>query len=258
MPNTLDEHNVSVRDALERAKKLTPDVTFNEKRFVEAEIEARKQHEAERVADEQNHHEMSKQHAIEREAKIAAGDYGTKEANPIVAAERAKRDEEMSRASLPSAQELTKKMEALKAQYRQECKYLEKLLYIMHNTHFADHNEWRPISGDLMGMLTQLDNMMSAWTIKPPLVPHEIVNHPDHYGGKDDPYEVIKIMAHKLDFEEFVGAMKFMICKHTLRAGRKYGHAAYIDFAKAKFYADYLVSYTRPKGMTNGTPQESN
>ena len=44
----------------------------------------------------------------------------------------------------------------------------------------------------------------------------EQVNHPAHYGGKDNPYEAIKVIdAHNLDF--CLGN----VLKYILRAGKK-------------------------------------
>ncbi len=69
----------------------------------------------------------------------------------------------------------------------------------------------------------------------------EEVNHPDHYGGKDNPYEVIKVMRAWLTPEEYVGALKFNIHKYLARARDKGGPK---DYAKAAWYSAELDRYT--------------
>jgi hypothetical protein len=71
----------------------------------------------------------------------------------------------------------------------------------------------------------------------------EAVNHPSHYGGKDNPYEAIKII-------EYSGA-NFLVgntLKYLLRAGKKYTvdknsevHALE-DLKKARWYLDREIS----------------
>ncbi|MXV39331.1 DUF3310 domain-containing protein [Flavobacteriaceae bacterium Ap0902] len=59
----------------------------------------------------------------------------------------------------------------------------------------------------------------------------EKVNHPSHYGGKDNPYEAIKVIeAHNLNF--CLGN----VIKYTLRAGKK--ENALEDLKKAKWYLE--------------------
>lgn len=70
----------------------------------------------------------------------------------------------------------------------------------------------------------------------------ETVNHPAHYGGTDNPYEVIKVLEAWLTPEEFVGALKFNIHKYLARARKKDGDEA---IAKAAWYANYLQDYRR-------------
>lgn len=74
---------------------------------------------------------------------------------------------------------------------------------------------------------------------------HEAINHPSHYGGADNPYEVIKVMEVWLSYEEFVGAMKFNIHKYLARASKK-GRAEE-DAGKAAWYAEYLADYQKRK-----------
>jgi hypothetical protein len=70
----------------------------------------------------------------------------------------------------------------------------------------------------------------------------EAVDHPSHYGGADDPYEVIKVLEHWLSREEFIGAMKFNIIKYQARAAKKNGDQ---DYQKSAWYADYLTDFLK-------------
>jgi len=57
----------------------------------------------------------------------------------------------------------------------------------------------------------------------------EAVNHPQHYGGENNPYEAIKvILAHDLNFN------RGNVIKYVLRAGKK--HNEIEDLKKAMFY----------------------
>jgi len=57
------------------------------------------------------------------------------------------------------------------------------------------------------------------------------VNHPEHYGGKDNPYEAIKVIeAHNLNFA------KGNAVKYILRAGKKGDPAQ--DIKKAIWYLE--------------------
>lgn len=59
----------------------------------------------------------------------------------------------------------------------------------------------------------------------------EKVNHPDHYGGKDNPYEAIKVIeAWELGFN--IGNT----VKYIARAGKK--DSIIQDLEKARFYLD--------------------
>ena len=61
----------------------------------------------------------------------------------------------------------------------------------------------------------------------------ESVNNPDHYGGKENIYEAIKIIeAHKLDFAEG-DALKYL-----LRYKKKNGIE---DLKKSQWYINYLI-----------------
>lgn len=60
------------------------------------------------------------------------------------------------------------------------------------------------------------------------------VDHPDHYGGGDNPYEAIKVIeAWDLGFH-LGNAVKYIA-----RAGKK--GPAVVDLRKARFYLDRLI-----------------
>lgn len=68
----------------------------------------------------------------------------------------------------------------------------------------------------------------------------EKVNHPDHYGGEDNPMEVIKIIEHyKLGFRTG------NVVKYVLREGKKNGLE---DLKKARWYLDREIS-KREEGL---------
>ena len=69
------------------------------------------------------------------------------------------------------------------------------------------------------------------------------INHPSHYGGEDNPYEVIKVLEAWLSYEEFIGALKFNIHKYLARAGRKNPEAYLEDLKKAQWYMKYMIDY---------------
>jgi hypothetical protein len=71
--------------------------------------------------------------------------------------------------------------------------------------------------------------------------PKEAVNHPDHYGGKDNPYEVIKVLEAWLSRDEMIGFLKGNSIKYHARASRKGKREE--DSAKAAWYDNYLVEY---------------
>jgi hypothetical protein len=75
----------------------------------------------------------------------------------------------------------------------------------------------------------------------------DFVNHPSHYGGADNVYEVIKVMEAWLTTEEFIGAMKFNIHKYNARAKLKGTELE--NYEKAGFYQTYLVDFCRRKGL---------
>lgn len=63
----------------------------------------------------------------------------------------------------------------------------------------------------------------------------DMVNHPDHYGGADSKYEVIKIIeAYNLGFH--IGN----VIKYLLRAGKKTS-SQLEDLKKARWYLDRYI-----------------
>lgn len=65
------------------------------------------------------------------------------------------------------------------------------------------------------------------------------VHHPKHYGGGDNPHEVIKCLrAHKMDRNAYL----WNACKYILRAGLKHADKTIEDLEKARFYLDYEIS----------------
>lgn len=86
----------------------------------------------------------------------------------------------------------------------------------------------------------------------------EQVSHPAHYGGEDNPFEVIKVLEAWLTPEEFRGALKFNIIKYTARATKKGGTK---DLEKARWYADYLVTFEKRRELHihyKGKPRDEN
>ena len=72
------------------------------------------------------------------------------------------------------------------------------------------------------------------------------VNHPPHYGGEENTYEVIKVLEHWLTPEEFRGGLKFNIFKYLARSRLKGDHQK--DHQKAEWYARYLIEWEARTG----------
>ena len=66
------------------------------------------------------------------------------------------------------------------------------------------------------------------------------VDHPPHYGGADDPYEVIKVLRAWLTPQEYAGFLKGNVIKYQARARSKGGQQ---DYAKALWYQRELVEF---------------
>ena len=66
----------------------------------------------------------------------------------------------------------------------------------------------------------------------------EMVNGPQHYGGIDNPYEVIKVCeAWGLDKDAYL----FNVAKYIARAGKKDPAKELEDLNKAKFYLERKI-----------------
>jgi hypothetical protein len=67
---------------------------------------------------------------------------------------------------------------------------------------------------------------------------NEMVNHPNHYGGENNPYEVIKVCeAWELDKDAYL----FNVVKYVARAGKKCPTKELEDLKKAAFYLDRKI-----------------
>jgi len=72
---------------------------------------------------------------------------------------------------------------------------------------------------------------------KSKIMDKEMVNHPSHYGGKDNPYEVIKVIENwNLDFH--LGNT----VKYISRAGKKDADKELQDLKKAMFYLERKIN----------------
>jgi len=66
----------------------------------------------------------------------------------------------------------------------------------------------------------------------------EMVNHPNHYGGENNPYEVIKVCE---DWGLDKDAYLFNVVKYVARAGKKDRAKELEDLKKAAFYLDRKI-----------------
>jgi hypothetical protein len=67
---------------------------------------------------------------------------------------------------------------------------------------------------------------------------NEMVNHPNHYGGENNPYEVIKVCeAWGLDKDAYI----FNVVKYVARAGKKDQAKELEDLRKAAFYLNRRI-----------------
>ena len=66
----------------------------------------------------------------------------------------------------------------------------------------------------------------------------EMVHHPDHYGGKDNVYEVVKVCeAWGLDKDAYI----FNVVKYVARAGKKDSDKELQDMKKALWYLNRKI-----------------
>ena len=73
----------------------------------------------------------------------------------------------------------------------------------------------------------------------------ELVSHPDHYGGEDNPYEVIKI-AEATGLDKY--AYLFNVLKYIVRSGKKDDNPPVQDLKKALFYLDRRIKTIEQNG----------
>lgn len=65
---------------------------------------------------------------------------------------------------------------------------------------------------------------------------NKAVEHPDYYGGRDNPYEALKVIqAWGLSF------LLGNVCKYIARAGKKDKTKELEDLKKARFYLDVRI-----------------
>lgn len=77
---------------------------------------------------------------------------------------------------------------------------------------------------------------------------NETVDHPSHYGGKDNTYEAIKVIeAHNLGFH-LGNALKYI-----LRTGKKPGVDPIEDLKKARWYIDRQIQQLTPTNNSRDT-----
>ena len=65
----------------------------------------------------------------------------------------------------------------------------------------------------------------------------EMVNHPSHYGGEDNPYEAIKVID-----EWNLGFCLGNTVKYISRAGKKNKEKELEDLEKALWYLQYYIN----------------
>ena len=67
---------------------------------------------------------------------------------------------------------------------------------------------------------------------------NNMVNHPNHYGGEENPYEVIKVCeSWDLDKDAYL----FNVVKYVARAGKKNPDKGLEDLKKASFYLNRKI-----------------
>lgn len=76
----------------------------------------------------------------------------------------------------------------------------------------------------------------------------EAVNHPAHYGGKDNPLEAIKVIEHY-----HLGFCIGNVIKYLLRAGKKGDYLE--DLKKAAWYLNREIEQTEKRKVSNGDAQ---
>jgi len=70
----------------------------------------------------------------------------------------------------------------------------------------------------------------------------EMINHPNHYGGVNNPYEVIKVIEH-MDMDFHIGNA----FKYISRSGKKYPEKEIEDLKKAIWYIERKIKLLENK-----------
>jgi len=87
-------------------------------------------------------------------------------------------------------------------------------------------------------MVIRHTNTTNTWKKNGVKMSKEMVNGPAHYGGVDNPYEVIKVCeAWGLDYDAYL----FNVVKYVARAGKKDQTKEIEDLKKAAFYLDRKI-----------------
>ena len=71
---------------------------------------------------------------------------------------------------------------------------------------------------------------------------NEYIDHPQHYGGEDNPYEVIKVVE-SLEMDFHLGN----VFKYIARAGKKETDKELQDLKKAMWYLDRKIQLLEKK-----------
>lgn len=69
----------------------------------------------------------------------------------------------------------------------------------------------------------------------------DMINHPAHYGGADNPHETIKVLASWMTSEQLYGFCVGNAIKYLSRAGKKRQAEGNEDLDKARWYLNYLL-----------------
>ena len=73
----------------------------------------------------------------------------------------------------------------------------------------------------------------------------ELVTHPEHDGGEDNPYEVVKIAeATGIDKDAYL----FNVLKYIIRSGKKDDNPPVQDLKKALWYLDRRIKTIEKNG----------
>ena len=73
----------------------------------------------------------------------------------------------------------------------------------------------------------------------------ELVTHPEHYGGEDNPYEVVNIAeATGIDKDAYL----FNVLKYIIRSGKKDDNPPVQDLKKALWYLDRRIKTIEKNG----------